>query len=121
MEAAARAAFDAFPVLEIMACTHRTARSVDAHSLSAQLCRRGSASVHASAFEVSGIVDRIGGGDAFASGLLHGLIDGQSDQQALAFALAAAVYKHSIPGDFNLATVAEIQSIVDAGGFDVRR
>ena len=121
VEAAARAAFDAFPALEIMACTHRTARSVDAHSLSAQLCRRGSASVHASAFEVSGIVDRIGGGDAFASGLLHGLIDGQSDQQALAFALAAAVYKHSIPGDFNLATVAEIQSIVDAGGFDVRR
>lgn len=118
---AASAAFAAFPQLEVMACTHRVAHSVDHHTLSAQLCRRNRDSVHASAVEIEGIVDRIGGGDAFAAGLLHGLVEGMADPDALAFALAAAAYKHSLPGDFNPASAAEIRAVVEASGFDVRR
>lgn len=121
VDEAASAAFDAFPQLEAMACTHRIAHSVDHHTLSAQLCRRRGPSVHAHPLEVAGIVDRIGGGDAFAAGLLHGLIEGMADSDALAFALAAAACKHSLPGDFNLVSAAEVQSIVEANGFDVRR
>lgn len=121
VNAAASAAFEAFPQLEVMACTHRTAHSVDHHTLSAQLCRRGTPGVHARPMEVAGIVDRIGGGDAFAAGLLHGLIEGMADPDALAFALAAGAFKHSLPGDFNLVSAAEVRSIVDAHGFDVRR
>lgn len=121
VQEAADAAFQAFPQLEVMACTHRVAHNVDHHALSAQLCRRGRDSVHAAPMEASGIIDRIGGGDAFAAGLLHGLVEGMADSDALAFALAAAVFKHSLPGDFNLASVDEIRSLVEAGGFDVRR
>ncbi|MBP3985732.1 sugar kinase [Pseudoxanthomonas helianthi] len=121
VDAAAHAAFEAFPQLEVMACTHRTPHSVDHHTLSAQLCRRDGASVHAGSLDVAGIVDRIGGGDAFAAGLLHGLIENMADSDALTFALAAAVCKHSLPGDFNLVSAAEVRSIAEANGFDVRR
>lgn len=64
------------------------------------------------------IVDRVGGGDAFAGGLICGLIDGKSMEQALEFAVAASALKHTIPGDFNLVSRAEVDSLVggDASG-----
>ncbi len=51
-------------------------------------------------YDIRNIVDRVGGGDAFAGGLIHGLVAGMSDQSALEFAVAASCLKHSIPGDF---------------------
>jgi 2-dehydro-3-deoxygluconokinase len=56
-----------------------------------------------------GIVDRVGSGDAFAAGLIYSLLKGRSDQTALEFAVAAAVLKHSIYGDFNLVSVPEVE------------
>ncbi len=70
---------------------------------------------------VTGIVDRIGGGDAFAAGLLHGIAAGRSDQHALDFALAAAVLKHTIAGDFNLASEADVDFLLTNSRSDVRR
>jgi 2-dehydro-3-deoxygluconokinase len=70
---------------------------------------------------LAGIVDRIGGGDAFAAGLLHGWRSGRDDQAALEFALAAAGLKHAIPGDFNLAGEAEVDAALAQDGLDVRR
>lgn len=64
------------------------------------------------------IVDRVGGGDSFAAGLIYGLISGKSSDQALEFAVAASALKHTISGDFNLVTADEVEVLVggDASG-----
>ena len=60
------------------------------------------------------VVDRIGGGDSFAAGLIYGLVTGRAPDAALRFAVAASALKHSIPGDFNRVTVDEVDRL--AGG-----
>jgi len=60
------------------------------------------------------LVDRIGGGDSFAAGLIFGLLSGRSPEQALRFAVAASALKQTIPGDFNRVSVAEVDRL--AGG-----
>jgi 2-dehydro-3-deoxygluconokinase len=64
------------------------------------------------------IVDRVGGGDAFSSGLIYGLVTGKSDQEALDFGTAASCLKQTIPGDFNRVSVEEVQRLLagDASG-----
>lgn len=57
------------------------------------------------------IVDRLGGGDAFAGGLIYSLINGNQLQEALEFAVAASCLKHTIPGDFNMISVDEVRSV----------
>jgi 2-dehydro-3-deoxygluconokinase len=120
-QAAAEAAFDAFPSLERMCATVRLEHGVDDHELSATLHTRQGGVVLTPALRLSGIVDRIGGGDAFAAGVLHGLIDHWPEARTLAFGLAASAFKHSIPGDFNLVSEAVILDAVAAGGLSVRR
>ncbi len=119
--AAAARAFEAFPHLQRIACTQRTIRSVDAHALGALLVHRDGTTVRIAPQPVDGIVDRIGGGDAFAAGVLHGLLEGMGDDRALAFGLAAARLKHSVPGDFNLVGAGDVAALVDSGTLDVRR
>ena len=68
----------------------------------------------AATYEITHIVDRVGGGDAFMAGLIYGLTVYEDDQSALDFAVAASCLKHTIPGDFNLVTVAEVERL--AGG-----
>jgi 2-dehydro-3-deoxygluconokinase len=62
------------------------------------------------------IVDRVGGGDSFASGLIYGLLNKASSKEALEFAVAASCMKHTIPGDFNLVSVDEIEKLMKSGG-----
>ena len=62
-------------------------------------------------YEMPQIVDRVGGGDAYIAGLIYGLLH-FPDQMALDFATAASVLKHSIPGDANLVTVDEVNTLV---------
>jgi 2-dehydro-3-deoxygluconokinase len=64
------------------------------------------------------VIDRVGTGDAFAAGLIYSLLRGESDSSSLAFAVAAAAWKHSVYGDFSLADVAEIERLAsgDASG-----
>jgi len=57
------------------------------------------------------IVDRVGGGDSFAAGLIYGLLSGKSNQDALEFAVAASCLKHSIKGDFNLVSADEVENL----------
>jgi 2-dehydro-3-deoxygluconokinase len=61
------------------------------------------------------LVDRVGAGGSFAAGLISALLTGLSDQQALDFAVAASALKLTIPGDFNLVTLDEVQRLA-AGG-----
>lgn len=72
---------------------------------------------HSQKYDVR-IVDRVGGGDSFAAGLIAGLLDGKDSKASLEFAVAASALKHTIPGDFNLVSKAEVESLVggDASG-----
>jgi 2-dehydro-3-deoxygluconokinase len=67
-------------------------------------------------YDISHIVDRVGGGDCFSGGLIYGLQALPSHQEALEFAVAASCLKHSIPGDFNRFSVEEVQALVKGGG-----
>ena len=120
-EAGSEAAFAAFPQLQRMAATLRVQHNVDHHALSA-VHRLRNGEVHTTpVYELPGIVDRIGTGDAFAAGVLHGELTGMVPADGLHFGLAAACLKHSIPGDFNLVRVHEVAAFLDQGGFDVKR
>lgn len=68
-------------------------------------------------YEITHIVDRVGGGDSFMGGLIYGLISYPGDdQRALEFAVAASCLKHTIYGDFNLVTVAEVENLMGGDG-----
>ena len=62
------------------------------------------------------IVDRVGGGDSFASGCLHGILAQMGAEKALEFGLAAAAIKHTIPGDLNFISETEVLNLMDSDG-----
>ncbi|MBR5924409.1 MAG: sugar kinase [Bacteroidales bacterium] len=66
-------------------------------------------------YDITNIVDRVGGGDSFMGGLIHGLLN-FDDQTALNFAAAASCLKHTIYGDFNLVSVAEVEALMKGDG-----
>ena len=72
----------------------------------------------APSYEITHIVDRVGGGDSFMAGLIYGLLTFEDDQQALDFAVAASCLKHTIKGDANLVSVDEVEKLMggDASG-----
>ena len=69
---------------------------------------------HSKEYSIRPIVDRVGGGDAFAAGVICGLLDGKDMKAALEFGVAASALKHTIPGDFNFVTRKEAETL--AGG-----
>jgi 2-dehydro-3-deoxygluconokinase len=117
---AATEALEEFPNLQRIATTVRVQRSVDDHDLAATMLSRTDL-LTTRTYSIGRIVDRIGSGDAFAAGLLHGLTTGLDDQASLDFGLAAACLKHSIPGDFNLVGSADVHNLLRDAGFTVRR
>lgn len=70
---------------------------------------------HSKEYELH-IVDRVGGGDSFAAGVITGLLDGKSPQDALEFGVAASAIKHTVKGDFNHASRAEVEKLVAGDG-----
>ena len=116
---ATEAAFAAFPKLQTIASTARHIEHVDLHRLSARVDTR-SGSAQTEEVVLAGIVDRIGGGDAFAAGVLHALRSGGDSTAAARTGLALAALKHSLPGDASLFRQADIDAYL-AGGLDVRR
>lgn len=103
----------AFPNLDRVAVTLRESLSADWNRWSAVL-RSRSGFLTGPVHEIRHVVDRIGTGDAFAAGLIHGLGRFAAEAEALAFAVAAGALKHSIPGDFNLASESDVLAL--AGG-----
>lgn len=73
-------------------------------------------------YDIMPIIDRVGAGDSFSAGLIHGLLSGKTPQQALEFAVAASALKHTIPGDFNMVSTEEVEQLAggDASGRVVR-
>jgi 2-dehydro-3-deoxygluconokinase len=99
--------------LDAVAMTFRESLSASVNRYSALICQK-SRICRSRQYEIQ-IVDRVGGGDAFAAGLIFGLISGYDPQRTIDFAVAAACLKHSIPGDFNLVSREEVEQLL-AGG-----
>ncbi|MFC2583636.1 MAG: PfkB family carbohydrate kinase [Lachnoanaerobaculum saburreum] len=71
---------------------------------------------HSKKYHITPIVDRVGGGDSFAAGLICGLCDKKDFKSALEFAVAASALKHTIPGDFNLVTREDVEGLAGGDG-----
>ncbi len=106
---------NAYPNLRMLAITLRESHSASHNGWSACLHTRNEflLSRH---YEVTHIVDRVGGGDSFAGGLIFGLQELSGPREALEFAVAASCLKHSIPGDFNRFTRQEVQALAKGAG-----
>lgn len=116
-ESLTRKVMECFPNLKAIAITLRESRSADANGWSACMFD-GQQFLLSRSYEITDIVDRVGGGDAFAAGLIYGLTNFESGEDALNFAVAASCLKHSIPGDFNRVTLSEVTRLMggDASG-----
>jgi 2-dehydro-3-deoxygluconokinase len=102
-----------FPNVSRVAITLRRSLSAE-HNLWSAVLAADRSFIVSKTYELRNIVDRIGSGDAFAAGLLHGLESLPTEEAALEFAVAASCLKHSIPGDFNLVSEEEVLRL--AGG-----
>jgi 2-dehydro-3-deoxygluconokinase len=100
-----------FPNLETIAITLRGSLSASHNTWSAILWHGGEIYT-APRYEIIPIVDRVGGGDSFCGGLIYGLRTYDDVQHALNFAVAASCLKHTIPGDFNLVSVVEVEKLM---------
>ena len=110
-EALSQKVLEIYPDMAMIAITLRQSRSADSNGWSA--CLRDADGFKLSRhYEISDIIDRVGGGDSFASGLIAGLALHDDRQQALEFAVAASCLKHSIPGDFNRVSLREVRNLL---------
>ncbi|RYE04340.1 MAG: sugar kinase [Sphingomonadales bacterium] len=116
---AAEAAFAAFPKLQVIASTARHVVDADSHRVAARVDLRNGGH-QTDEVTIAGIVDRIGAGDAFAAGVLHGLSQGGDAVAAANAGLALTALKHSLPGDASLFGQADIDAFLE-GELDVRR
>jgi len=102
---------DLYPNIKKIAITLRESHSADYNGWSAVLNNRKEFLI-SKKYEIHNIVDRVGGGDAFAAGLIYGFDNLNSDKEALEFAVAASCLKHSIPGDLPLLSLKEVESLM---------
>jgi len=116
---AAQAAFDAFPSLALVASTARHVEDADTHRIAARIDARDGAT-QTEEVTLAGIVDRIGAGDAFCAGVLHGVLSGRDLDWTARAGLALAALKHSLPGDASLFGRRDIEAFL-GGPLDVRR
>jgi len=101
-----------FPNLETVAITLRGSLSASHNTWSA-IMQHDRDVYRGPVYDIIPIVDRVGGGDSFVGGLIYGLNTYEDKQQALDFAVAASCLKHSIPGDFNIVRVPEVEKLMN--------
>jgi 2-dehydro-3-deoxygluconokinase len=104
-----------YPNVKMVAITLRESKNASHNGWSACL-HNGSEFLCSRRYDITHIVDRVGGGDCFAAGLIYGLLQLPTAAEALEFAVAASCLKHSIPGDFSRLTVDEVNGLVAGGG-----
>lgn len=107
----ARQVMDKFPQVKKVVNTKRGSVSANHNTLSATLFD-GQQLLKTQTLDINPIVDRIGGGDAFCAGFIFGSCHYGNDQQALECGLAASVLKHTVLGDANLVTLAEVEAVM---------
>lgn len=105
----------AYPNMKMIAITLRESRSADWNGWAA--CLNDGKNFYVSKkYEIRDIVDRVGGGDSFAGGLIYGLNHYEDKQQALEFAVAASCLKHSVIGDFNRVGASDVEKLMGGDG-----
>lgn len=100
-----------FPKAKKIAITQRESLNAD-HNLWSAVLYDGGRLLVSRKYDITDIVDRVGGGDSFAAGLIYGILNCGDDAAALEFAVAASCLKHTIEGDFNRVTVREVESLM---------
>ena len=105
----------AYPHMKMIAITLRESHSADWNGWAACL-NDGENFYISKKYEIRDIIDRVGGGDSFAGGLIYGLNTYENKQQALEFAVAASCLKHSIIGDFNRVSVSDVEKLAGGDG-----
>ena len=104
-----------FPNVSQVAVTLRESKSADHNVWSAAL--NGKTGFYLSRrYDITDIIDRVGGGDSFSAGIIFGLSNYESEEYALNFAVAASALKHTIPGDFNLTRKSEVEALCKGDG-----
>jgi len=114
-KALTRKSLKAYPSLKTIVLTRRESRSASHNGWSACL-DDGKKFLESRHYEITHIVERVGGGDAFDAGLIYGFLMLPTVQEALEFASATAVLKHSIPGDFSRSSIEEVVALLKDGG-----
>lgn len=104
-------AFERFKRLEYIVKTDRISHSSSSNTLSAALYAKKK-TFSSRAYELTHIVDRVGTGDAFAGGLIYGLLE-MKPKEAIEFAMAAGAMKHSVPGDILICSFQEVKELAD--------
>ena len=114
-EALSQKMLDLYPDMSAIGITLRESHSADQNGWSA--CMRDKDGFKLSRrYQITDIIDRVGGGDSFASAFIYGLNAYEDRQQSLEFAVAASCLKHSILGDFNRVTVDEVEKLMSGDG-----
>ena len=104
-----------FPNVQCVAVTLRESKSADHNGWSAALS--GKTGFYLSRhYEITDIIDRVGGGDSFAAGIIYALSHYDDEQYAINFAVAASCLKHTINGDFNLSRLSEVEALCKGDG-----
>jgi 2-dehydro-3-deoxygluconokinase len=114
-EALSNKVLDEYPSLKYMAITLRESKSADHNGWSACLNDRNGFYL-SKKYEMTHIIDRVGGGDSFAGGLIYGLNSYDNPEDALNFAVAASCLKHTISGDFNRVKVKDVEGLMVGDG-----
>ncbi|WP_163526981.1 sugar kinase [Halobacillus ihumii] len=105
--------------IHTFACTNRTVQSANQHQLTAYLYQNDQ--LYSQESEVFDVMDRIGGGDAFAAGIIHANEQAMKPQQTVAFGLASGLLKHTIAGDHNQFNADEVAAFMNQVNQDVTR
>ena len=106
---------ESYPNVKKIAITLRESKSADTNGWSACLNDR-EAFLVSKHYDIHDIVDRVGGGDSFAAGLIYGLSHYDSDREALEFAAASSCLKHSVLGDFNRVSTEDVEKLMKGDG-----
>ena len=106
---------EAYPTMQCIAITLRESHSADWNGWAACL-NDGKDFYVSKKYEIRDIIDRVGGGDSFAGGLIYGLNHYEDKQSALEFAVAASCLKHSVIGDFNRVSVSDVEKLMGGDG-----
>ena len=114
-EGIAKKAMELYPNIKRVAITLRESKSADRNDWAA--CIYDGKEFYVSRkYEITDIVDRVGGGDSFSGGLIYGLLTYEKQSDALEYAVAASCLKHTISGDYNRVTVSEVTALMKGSG-----
>src|SRR5699024_5300947 len=111
--------FEKYPNIKYAASTKRVVNSVNNNSLQGFLFNNDI--LHTSRIHTFDILDRVGGGDSFTAGILHGILNNMESSRIVEFATCASALKHSIRGDINMVDLKQVETLMNCGIENINR